>query len=235
MVKDGIINMDILGIDDKYWNKKYLDFYDKDFIFSGQLKSEHSEAAIIECIFKKCLPVSKYFVDIGAYGERNSNTFHLAMTGWQGIMVEANVEQAAELRTIFRGRDIKVVSEFVTPGKLGKYHEPYCLEAILDRLNAPKIIDFLSIDIDSYEYEVWKYLIEYTVSVVCIEINQFELDFSVIDYDPSFTLFPYKGKRQGYGGTTLGLMNKLAEEKGYDFLCLDICNAFYIKKNLYGN
>lgn len=224
--------MELLGLQDKYWNTKYISLYDKEFIFSGKLISEHSEAAIIDCIFRSIKPICNYFVDVGAYGERSSNTYHLAQTGWKGVAIDTNIEQAGELRAMFRGMDVKVVTEFVTPGKIGKKHEPYCLESILARVEAPKHFDVLSIDIDSYEYEVWKYLTEYIPQVICIEVNQFELDFSVIDYDSSFSLHTYKGKQEGYGGTSIGLMNALAEEKGYDFICLDVCNAFYIQKGL---
>lgn len=224
--------MEVLGLQDKYWNKKYINLYDKEFIFSGKILSEHSEAAIIDSVFKKIPPIGKFFVDVGAYGERSSNTYNLAKNGWKGIAIDTNIEQAAELRSIFRGMDVKVVTEFVTPGKIGKKHEPYCLESILSRLEAPTVFDVLSIDTDSYEYEIWKYLTHYEAVIVCIEVNQFETDFSVIDYDSSFTLHTHKGKQEGYGGASVGLMNNLAEEKGYDFLCLDVCNALYIKKGL---
>lgn len=204
--------MDKLDLGHKYWNVKYKSLYKK---LGDRKYSEHQEDGIIEAVFKKYKPKYKYFVDIGAYGKQSSNTWALMEQGWQGIMVESSKTQALELNTIVTPK-IKSFMKHITQDNL---------EDLLLEQGVPYDFDFLSVDIDSYEYEVWKNLTIYKPRLVCIEVNQQETDFKVVNYDPSFSVV-----EGGYGGATIGLMNRLAEDKGYDYLCWDVSNAFYIRR-----
>lgn len=205
-----------LGLTKKLWNKKYARLWDKNIMRRKKKFSEHGEEQVIDCVFSKFPPKHKYFVDVGAYGALSSNTWKLMKQGWRGLMIERDRNQAVELATT---TDVEFRWETVTPQNL---------EDILMREGVKFDFDFLSVDVDSYEYEIWKNLSVYKPKLVCIEVNQKEQDFEVIDYDPSFSVHP--DAVNGYGGATIGLMNRLADEKGYDYLCWDVSNAFYIRR-----
>jgi len=212
--------MDLLDLQNKLWNKKYLNLRNEDLInrpLSGNA-SEHGENNVIDSVFSIISPQNKVLVDVGAYGARSSNTYKLLEKGWKGFLIEKDPIQIAELNGAFKGnRNVKIINANVTRDNL---------EGLVGSPFLPVNFDFLSIDVDSYEYEIWKNLTLYKPNLVCIEVNQFETDFKVIGYDPSFSV----NKRDGYGGATIGLVNKLAKEKGYDYLCWDVSNAFYIRK-----
>jgi hypothetical protein len=201
----------IKGTNEKFWNEKYIDIFN---LLGGSKYSEHGEEAVIQAVLQK--PKHKFFVDVGAWGERSSNIWRLMEEGWRGVVIDSNRDQAVELVTTVSPK-VKTLWQTVTQNNL---------DSILLQHAVPYDFDFLSVDVDCYEYEIWKNLVVYKPKLVCIEVNQVELDFDVINYDPSFSV----AKRDGYGGATIGLMNRLADEKGYDYLCWDVSNVFYIKR-----
>lgn len=209
----------MLDINHKFWNKKYEYLYK---YLGEKIYSEHQEDGIVEAFFKKNKPKYKYFVDVGAYGQLSSNTWALLDKGWQGLMVDSNKTQIEEIAQFASNNKFKYRFKQITIDNL--------TELLLEE-GVPLDFDFLSIDVDSIEYEIWKNLTVFKPKLICIEVNQQEPDFNVIDYDPSFSLWKFKDKSNGYGGATIGLMNKLADEKGYDYLCWDVSNAFYIRRD----
>ena len=227
------MKLEVMNLVHKFWNKKYEDLYNEKFIYDDGYEkySEHSEDRIVELIFRKYKPLNRWCVDVGCDSETSSNTYLMVKNDWNSIQIESNPILFTEWRTrMLDYPKVKMCSDFITPGKIGPLVEINCLDSVLSRYGVPKYFDFLSIDVDNYEYEIWKNLRNYKPNVVCIECNQYELDFSIIDYDPSFSLNKYRGKDKSYGGATVGLMNKLAQSKGYDYLCFDVSNAFYLRK-----
>lgn len=218
--------MQTLDSVNNYWNKQYEYLWDKKFFFKNQPKySEHGEDRIIEMIFNKIKPVNKWFVDVGCAYKGSSNTWSLIEKDWSGLLIDADENPINEVRGLIRENNkVRALNTFITPNNLDK---------VLYDQNVPEVIDFLSIDTDSYEYEIWKNLEKFKPNMVCIEVNQGNIgDFKTIDYDPSASLYKYSKKRKSnWNGATTGLMNKLAEEKGYDYLCWIVSNVFYIKRS----
>jgi hypothetical protein len=106
-----------------------------------------------------------FFLDIGASdGILNSNTYHLLEHKWSGLMVEGNYEKFRVLNKSLRHSNVKSINEFVFSSN------------IIDVLNAsgcPKAFDFLSLDIDSFEYSVLnKILMHFKPYLICVEINE---------------------------------------------------------------
>jgi hypothetical protein len=86
---------------------------------------------------------------------------------------------------------------------------PNSLDNILAETEIPLDYDLLSIDIDSYDYQVWKGSTKYKPKVVIIEIN------SGIKPD-DMTHIHKENEKQGSGfGPTLAL----GIEKGYTLVC----------------
>lgn len=101
------------------------------------------------------------------------------------------------------------------------------INQIFEKYEVPKQFDFLSIDIDSNDYWVWKAL-NYEANLVLIEYNpNFSTDQSVaLKYDPNRVW----GKNVAFSAS-FSAMVKLGEEKGYipvDHLGHDI---LFVKKS----
>jgi FkbM family methyltransferase len=108
-----------------------------------------------------------YFIELGAYdGIQTSNTYYMEKNlGWDGICVEANPTVYESLVKNRKSKNINValtdyVGEcFFTNDKIttdGIKVDCNTLENILNEYGCPKDIDYLSIDIEGYEYIVLK-------------------------------------------------------------------------------
>ncbi len=124
-----------------------------------------------------------FFVDIGAYdGIQTSNTYALELAGWGGICVEAN---EYVLRKCRENRRCKSVFRAVTNYygiatfegdriNVGNIGVPCCtLTDILLDNSAPRLIDYLSMDIEGHEFTVLEKFPfnEYTFKLMTIEHN----------------------------------------------------------------
>jgi hypothetical protein len=103
------------------------------------------------------------------------------------------------------------------------------INEIFEKNEVPKQFDFLSIDIDSNDYWVWKAL-NYEANLVLIEYNpNFSIDKSVaLKYDPNRI---WENKNIAFSAS-FSAMVKLGKEKGYipiDHLGHDI---LFIKRSL---
>jgi len=147
--------------------------------------SQFGEETYIDHIFSNIGTTNKFFVDLGAggYGGGISNTKHLEIEQkWQGIKVDMD------------GSDgINVIREFITP---------FNIVSILNQANCPKEFDFLSIDLDSFDYDIMdNLLVEFRPNLICSEFNS--------SLDPEKSL-----KLQYEEGYTWDNTNKF----GYSFL-----------------
>lgn len=206
------------------WNPKYKIFDMNDKLYHSQQR----EAQILEHIFSCVEPKNKWLVDLGACdGVNGSNSYDLIKNGWSGLLIEADAHFMGIAKDNYSNENEEVQKKvFFCHMKVdrGFFSEEITLNKIIKNYPIPKDFDFLSIDIDSYDYEVWRNL-DYHPNVVCIECNSVEEDINVINYDPSYSV-----QVPPYGGATVGLLRRLAEEKDYDYLCVEQCNAFFIDK-----
>lgn len=101
-----------------------------------------------------------YFVDIGAHdGIIHSNTYALEMYhGWSGICIEPDPDayrQLAENRSGPR-TDLAVSGTAgvitIQPTGVERFARP--LTWILGEMNAPRVIDYLSVDVEGHELDV---------------------------------------------------------------------------------
>lgn len=130
----------------------------------------HSQAGQDEWVVRMTRgQVGGYFANVGAYdGLESDNTATLeADYGWLGVCVEANPEYADRCRT--NRPNAIVVNAAVTDrvGTMGFLHQweadpgapgaalvrTATLLSILDEAGAPRIIDYLSVDIEGFEYK----------------------------------------------------------------------------------
>jgi FkbM family methyltransferase len=108
-----------------------------------------------------------YFIELGAYdGIQTSNTYYMEKNlDWDGICVEANPFFFQKLKVNRKSKNINVaLNDYVgecyfTDDRISKsgFKVPCnTLDNILKETNCPKDIDYMSIDIEGYEYIVLK-------------------------------------------------------------------------------
>jgi FkbM family methyltransferase len=133
---------------------------------------------------------NKTYVDVGAMdGITYSNTYLLEKSlEWSGICIEPNKQSFHSLKSIRNSININcAVTNYNGTCKISNDSGPLChvsesgieevecyrLEDILNINNCPSIINYLSIDIEGYEYNVLKDFdfSKYFVQVITLEHN----------------------------------------------------------------
>ena len=131
-----------------------------------------------------------YFLDIGAFdGVQISNTWYMEKNlDWTGICIEAGAENYKGLvknrnctclnLALFNKNSIVEFAENWTVGKIGAGQSIVSITfpKLLKKYNVPKVIDYISLDIEGMEYEVLKLFPfkSYHVNCWSIEYNAYE-------------------------------------------------------------
>lgn len=192
-------------------NKK-LNVYGKNYT------SQHGEDGIIEYILSKC-EVPKVCVDIGAWDGKNlSNVYTLWHDkGWHGILVEAEKSREENIKKEYAGYNINSFNALVA----GKGENS--IDDLFIKNKLPGNVGVISIDIDSYDYYVWKNLNYVNPSIVIIEHNHTIPAY--IDYhDPEGEVFLCCSAKA---------LENLGFEKGYRLICCTLTNSIFIKNDLF--
>jgi hypothetical protein len=175
------------------------------------IHSQFGEDGIIEHILSILPGKDGWCCEFGAWdGKFLSNTFALVESkSYNAVYIEGDSNKYNNLlNTVSSYPNIIPINDFV--GIEGQSS----LDNILSRTNIPERFDVLSIDIDGYDYHVWKNLTKYKPKVVIIEVNSY--------FDPSadFTEeeLSYTGmlnRRHDYGGVNFKACYDLGKSKGY--------------------
>lgn len=180
--------------------------------------SYDGEDGIIEEIFKRIGTKNKWCMEFGARdGKAASNTYSLISSGWTGILVEPNRFEFSQIKSNFER-----TARFYAENNFVDIEGKNSLDSILGRNGAPVDIDFINIDIDSFDYQVFESLEIYKPRLVCIEYN------SSIDLDKEFVQ-PLDGPILG---SSLFSVKQLASKKGYTLVYAQENNAFLIRNEI---
>lgn len=140
--------------------------------YQSNTHSQNGEDGVINEILKR-LNINdnneNWCVEFGAWdGKHLSNTFALVERGWNAIHIEGETDRFKDLLiTAKEYPKIIPVNAFV-----GRFtSDSSSLDAILCKTIIPSDFALLSIDIDSYDCDVWESLKNYKPMVVVIEIN----------------------------------------------------------------
>jgi hypothetical protein len=161
-------------------------------------------------------------VDIGAHnGVTFSNTYPLFKGGWSGLLVECDKSRFATLSHLYRVMsDAALACTLVTPDNV---------VSLLKGFNIPEKFDFLSIDIDSYDYFVLDALLSsFRPALIVAEINEVippPLKFAV-NYDADFEL----DLQQRFYGQSLAQLHELCERHDYHILSMRSMDVLIIDK-----
>lgn len=124
-----------------------------------------------------------FYVDVGAYdGLESSNTYLFELLGWKGICIEANADAFNRLTQKRTSINVNLAvnnyegfcafaGDRIIPGEASMPCNT--LTNILDSVNCPPVIDYLSIDIEGKEFDVLSAFDfdKYAVRLMTVEHN----------------------------------------------------------------
>ena len=183
--------------------------------------SQSGEDGIISEILKVLPGKDHWCVEFGALdGVSLSNTRNLIEhAGYSAVLIEASDTRFKELESNYSHTGkVTTINRFVG------FATNDNLDHILADTALPTDFDFLSIDIDGNDYHVWKAFSRYVPKAVCIEFNHTipnEVDF-VQAADPKVTQ-----------GSSLSALVDLGKAKGYELICVEGVNAFFVKSQYF--
>jgi hydroxymethylpyrimidine pyrophosphatase-like HAD family hydrolase len=188
--------------------------------FKRNITSQNGEDDIIEELLNRLNIHSGYVCEFGAWdGVYLSNTFNLIRKGFKSVLIEGDPEKFKDLEKLAeRYPTITPICAWVDHVQ----DSPNLLDKLLQRTQIPIDFDILSIDIDSFDYQVWESVEVYRPKIVIIETNN-----SVSETDLNHIHTPGI-----YQGTGIGPMLLLGKKKGYRFL-VSTGNMFFIREDLY--
>jgi FkbM family methyltransferase len=214
--------------EDKVDQKKRLFLDAKHFLssYGSDVHSQNGEDGIIEHIFEQigCTQKNGWVCEFGAAdGKWNSNTFRLVEHGWKAVYIEADERKAEELQKVAQlYTNIIPMHKCISPDS----SSPDALDTLLSTTPCPIDFDLLSIDIDSFDYQVWKSVVKYKPKVVIIEINS-----SISPLREGYIHESIMHNGQMMDGTSYMAMVRLGLEKGYTLVC-HTGNLIWIRNDL---
>ena len=193
-------------------------FYEK---FKKNFYSQNGEDGVINEILNILEIKNGWVCEFGSWdGIHRSNTFNQVKKGFNAVYIEVDKNKYEDLLvTCEKYPNITPINAFVDHIK----HSENSLDNLLGKTELHCDFLLLSIDIDSYDYQVWRSLQNYKPIIVIIEINS-----EVFPLDKNHIHKPNK-----YNGTGFYPMFMLGIEKGYKFL-LHTGNMFFIRKDYFG-
>ena len=196
------------------YSNKFFNIYNKN------VYSQNGEDGIIEELLKRLNIKNGWVCEFGAWDGINlSNTFNLVKNNkFNAVFIEGDKNKYKDLlNTVEKYPNIIPINAYVDHNNTNN-----SLDNLLKQTMIPYDFDILSIDIDSYDYQVWKSLKMYKPKLVIIEIN-----FSVKVNNKEWIHTPDKYMSTGFKPTyDLGI------EKGYKFV-LHTGNMFFIREDLF--
>ena len=188
--------------------------------FKKDIHSQNGEDGIIEELLNRLQIKKGWVCEFGAWdGIHLSNTFNLVKTkNFKAVFIEGDQFKYKDLlNTVQRFPNIVPINAYVDYNDTDN-----SLDNLLKNTEIPYDFDILSIDIDSYDYHVWRNLKNYNPKIVIIEINS-----SVNTNNNDYIHQPPR-----YNGTGFRPTFNLGLEKGYKFV-LHTGNMFFIRNDLF--
>ena len=186
-----------------------------------KITSQNNEDGIIEYIFEN-IPNNKYFIEIG-FGYYEFNSLNLIQKGWTGKLIDIDVDEAFALKKNlihnFPKSNIKIINTKVTKNNINE---------LIQSNESNKLIDFLSLDIDSNDYWILKQMELSKVSVLCCEYNHWLGNEKkiTIPYDENFQFFD----NGIWGASLLAITGIIKFKKLFSYCCRKLWNKCFFYK-----
>jgi hypothetical protein len=184
--------------------------------YRRNIYSQNGEDGILAELLRRLPETSGWVCEFGAWdGKQCANTFALVEQGLNAVYIEARDDYFQDLLKTCRDYpNIHPVHKLVA------YEGEDTLDDILATTPIPKEFDILSIDIDSFDYQVWRSVDVYSPKIVIVEINS-----SISPLDTTHIHGP------GKEGTGFAPMLALGESKGYTLIC-HTGNLIFVRNDL---
>lgn len=184
--------------------------------------SQAGQDGIIRAIFNILDIKRGNFVEFGTWdGIHLSNCKYLFDKGWSGTFIEADKEKFEQLQENYKDyKDIYCLNETVTPNNFDDIYQ------------LGRTVDFMSIDIDGLDLEVFENIARNLPLVVCIEGGQ--AAYPLEKRQPEKNLLKV--------GQSLKTIDGVMRKKGYRILCsfqdviairVELFDKFDVSKNLW--
>jgi len=186
--------------------------------YKSDVYSQNGEDGIIARIFSVLGTSFGLCCEFGAWdGEHLSNTRRLIVDqSWRGIFIEADPERYRVLCRKYQANDrVTSICRCVD-------YETNTLGAILRDHREDGELDFLSVDIDGLDYEIFQGL-DMRPKVICIEVNA--------GHSPTSTRVISRQVAARNVGQPLPYFCKIASDKGYRLVAYT-GNAFFIRNDV---
>jgi hypothetical protein len=188
--------------------------------YEKDIQSQYGEDGVIEEIFRRIGTINKYCVEFGAWdGVHLSNTWNLwHNNNWHALLIEGDESRYEPLKQNTMDFSlVNTLNEFVGIEGEGS------LDSILTKINAPEIIDFLSVDIDGDDYHIFSSLRKFKPRLIVIEYNP--------TIPPHLDIVQEPGE---YFGASALAYTKLAQEKDYKLVHITDTNLFFVQSADFG-
>lgn len=172
-------------------------------VHKGGKYSQNGEAGILDELLKRLNITGGVVVEFGANdGYWFSNTIHLIEKGnWLGYYLEPHYT-FKQLKELSKSLNIVAMNNFVVTENRRVAKNSITINELFETIG--NHVDVLSIDIDSYDYDLFEEL-QHRPSIVIIEINA---------YMPPPLEIVYKDGNVN-GGSSFSSFLRLAKHKGY--------------------
>jgi len=186
------------------------------------MSAQFRETVILQELLSRCGEgVAPLCCDVGAWDPtRYSNTYELWHDrGWSAILVERKPVWCQRLIEASKGFPVTTINTTITA------NGETSLDALFQQRNLGPDVGVLSIDIDSYDYYVFKNLRYLRPQIVIIEFNQL--------LHPSFKYCDPED--EVYLRCSFAALQELAEDKGYQLYAATDCNAIFVLSSIAQN
>ena len=187
------------------------------------IRSRYEEDGITLALLNLTGTTDRRFLDLGT-GANGGNTGFLAETcGWTGLMVDCKADRAKRLRRRFTRYGVDTKELWITRDNVNQLARDHRLDGE---------IDLLSLDLDGYEYWVWRALDACSPRMVLLRFN------AAFGADRAVTA-PYDSLVENdramiahYHGASLAAVEHLGREKGYRLVMVEPRGVYaYLLRN----
>jgi len=135
---------------------------------------------------------------------------------WDGIYIESDKTKFHQLVDNFK--DFKDRIDCVNA--MVGFDDNNNLDTLIESHSQKREFDFVSIDVDGFDYFIFEKVVKYLPKVICIEVNA--------GHDPEYDIIIPQNIAEDNIGQSIKVISDLASKKGYFPLCYN-GNLFLIK------
>ena len=195
-----------------------------------QVYSQWGEDGIIDWLVNKFPEIPKSFLEIGTENYKESNTrFLLVNKNWDGFIIEANKNSVKDIKSqrVYWKHNLTIENQFVDQNNIN---------TIIKRINIPKKLGLLSLDIDGIDYWVLKKLSVLEPSIVICEYNSLfgQKKAITVPYKKNYIRSNEHYSNLFYGASIKAFID-LLKKRNYFFIGTNSAgnNAFFVNQNIW--